>query len=105
MWITFTPTRRQTALKRLWITPILLWITFILRGSRVLMAKRITTAEERNKHDWRKSPSGRYPYTGDIENKRYLKDRSELFAKSGNGWWWYQGTPQGQFIGIDNEEG
>ena len=57
-----------------------------------------------NKHDWRKSPSRRYPYDGDIDNKRYLKDRSELFAKSGNGWWWYQGTPLGQFIGMDNDK-
>jgi hypothetical protein len=52
-----------------------------------------------NKNDWRKSPSKGFPYTGDVNNKKYLKDRAELFAKSGNGWWWYQGTPLGQFIG------
>ena len=69
-----------------------------------MMAKRIMTAKERNKHDWKKSPSRGYPYTGDVNDKRYLKDRSELFAKSGNGWWWYQGTSLGQYIGLDNEE-
>ena len=68
------------------------------------MAKRITTSEERNKHDWRKSPSKGFPYTGDIDNKRYLKDRSSFFAENGNGWWWYQGTPEGQFIGIEHDK-
>tara|TARA_R100001244_G_scaffold132225_1_gene107593 strand:- start:1033 stop:1275 length:243 start_codon:yes stop_codon:yes gene_type:complete len=54
-----------------------------------------------NKFDWRKSPARGFPYTGDVDNKKYLKDRSELFAKSGNGWWWYQGTAYGKFIGKD----
>ena len=43
-------------------------------------------------HDWRKNPRGEFPYTGDVNNKKYLKDRAELFAKNGNGWWWLQGT-------------
>ncbi|HIG58197.1 MAG TPA: hypothetical protein EYQ21_02175 [Flavobacteriales bacterium] len=59
------------------------------------------TKEDRNIHDWRKSPSKGFPYTGDVNNKKYLKDRAELFAKSGNGWWWYQGTPLGKFIGLE----
>jgi len=38
---------------------------------------------------WRKQPKG-FPYKGDILcNSKYLKDRRELFRKSGNGWWWY----------------
>lgn len=57
----------------------------------------------KNEHDWRKSPKGRFPYTGTIDNKKYLKDRAELFAESGNGWWWWQGTHLGKNIGKDNE--
>ena len=46
--------------------------------------------EHRSKHyDWRSNILKRgWPYTGGIENKKYLKDRSKLFAVSGNGWWW-----------------
>ncbi len=33
----------------------------------------------------------KYPYR-DNNSKKYLKDRAELFAKSGNGWWRWQGT-------------
>jgi hypothetical protein len=29
-----------------------------------------------------------------IKNKQYLKDRTELFNKYGNGWWWFQGFNQ-----------
>ena len=47
-----------------------------------------TKQKDINKFDWRKSPARGFPYTGDVDNKKYLKDRSELFAKSGNGWWW-----------------
>lgn len=38
---------------------------------------------------WRDQPRG-FPYgNGDVlRNKQYLKDRKELFDKSGNGWWW-----------------
>lgn len=41
--------------------------------------------------DWKLFPSTlKFPYNGDItNNKKYLKDRETLFAKSGNGWWWY----------------
>lgn len=56
-----------------------------------------------NEYDWRKTNknSRRWPYTGDVENKKYLKDRAELFAKSGNGWWMLQGTSLGKTIGND----
>jgi|TARA_R110002020_G_scaffold1430_1_gene6462 hypothetical protein len=40
-----------------------------------------------NSYDWKEYSRG-WPYTGGVSNKKYLKDRSELFAKSGNGWWW-----------------
>ena len=39
-------------------------------------------------------PVDKYPYKG-IKDKKYLKDRDELFNKNGNGWWWYQGTSFG----------
>lgn len=56
-----------------------------------------------NIHDWQNSTlktkhyitsNGRvksltWPYTGDITNPKYRLDRDTLFAKSGNGWWWY----------------
>ena len=30
-----------------------------------------------------------YPYKGHtLSNPQYIKDRNELFAKHGNGWWW-----------------
>ena len=35
-------------------------------------------------HDWKKFPKKRWPYKGDIENSKYLKDRAELFRSSGN---------------------
>jgi len=28
-----------------------------------------------------------YPYKG-LNNPQYIKDRDEIFAKNGNGWWW-----------------
>tara|TARA_R100001530_G_C4282955_1_gene146071 strand:+ start:108 stop:320 length:213 start_codon:yes stop_codon:yes gene_type:complete len=38
---------------------------------------------------WRKQ-SKRFPYGENVlEDKKYLKDRTELFLKHGNGWWWF----------------
>ena len=36
------------------------------------------------------SPLTNWPYGyGDVlEDKKYLKDRRELFREHGNGWWW-----------------
>jgi|TARA_R110000824_G_scaffold17372_6_gene70676 hypothetical protein len=46
-----------------------------------------------NPDDWKRTLHLRtFPYTGTVNNKKYLKDRAELFAKNGNGWWWLQGT-------------
>lgn len=56
--------------------------------------------EDRNLHDWRKSPSKGWPYES-INDPKYIEDRNKLFSKSGNGWWWYQGTSLGKFIGKD----
>ena len=44
----------------------------------------------RKLYDWKDYPSITWPYTGDdpLTNKKYLKDRSKLFAEAGNGWWW-----------------
>ena len=42
----------------------------------------------------------KFPYR-DIKSKKYLKDRDELFAENGNGWWWYQGTILGKKVKGD----
>lgn len=36
-------------------------------------------------------PVMKYPYKG-ISDKKYIKEKKELFKENGNGWWWYQGT-------------
>jgi hypothetical protein len=54
--------------------------------------------EDRNPHDWRKSPKGGFPYKG-IDDPKYIADRKALFEENGNGWWWYQGTSLGKLIG------
>ena len=61
------------------------------------MSTVVMTVEERNKHDWRKSPSKGWPYKS-IDDLKYIKERSEFFLENGgegcefNGWWWYQGS-------------
>ena len=40
-------------------------------------------------YDWRCKPG--WPYKGNDHPERdpqYIKDRDDLFRKSGNGWWW-----------------
>ena len=40
---------------------------------------------------WRQQKRG-FPYKEDLlTNKKYLKDRTELFREHGNGWWWIPG--------------
>ena len=40
-------------------------------------------------YDWKNKTRG-FPYKCELRtNKKYLKDRQELFNKSGNGWWWF----------------
>ena len=46
--------------------------------------------------DWKKFPKKSWPYKDDVLNDpKYLKDRAELFASTGdelapfNGWWWF----------------
>ena len=43
-------------------------------------------------YDWKSNKEKKgFPYDGDLRtNKKYLKDRKELFEKSGNGWWWFK---------------
>ena len=45
----------------------------------------------RSKHyDWRSNILKRgWPYSGDVGNPKYEKEKAELFAKHGNGWWWF----------------
>jgi hypothetical protein len=45
-------------------------------------------------YDWKRlKRSGNWEYMGDIEDPRYMKERTEYFEKSGNGWWIYAGHP------------
>ena len=45
---------------------------------------------DNKKYDWKSNRTkGEWPYTGDVGNPKYEKDRSELFAEGGNGWWWF----------------
>ena len=38
---------------------------------------------------WR-DQSKRFPYGENVlEDKKYLKDRREMFLEHGNGWWWF----------------
>jgi hypothetical protein len=38
---------------------------------------------------WRQQKKG-FPYKDDpLTDKKYLKDRAELFHEHGNGWWWH----------------
>ena len=57
-----------------------------------------------NIYDWQIMGSLRWPYTGDVNNKKYLKDRAELFAKSGNGWWWYKYDTQNVYLKSKKKE-
>ena len=42
--------------------------------------------------DWRTfRKSGYWEYTG-LDDPKYIKDRDELFAEGGNGWWWFTGV-------------
>ena len=43
------------------------------------------------KYDWKTSYNKGWPYKGDVNNPKYIKDRSKLFEENGNGWWIYQG--------------
>jgi len=58
--------------------------------------------EDINANDWKKRPSKGFPYK-DTDDPKYIKDRNKLFAESGNGWWWYQGTSLGKYIGKDED--
>ena len=41
-------------------------------------------------YDWQVNIFKRgWPYKGDIDDPKYLKERSELFIEGGNGWWWF----------------
>lgn len=63
-------------------------------GEDYLQNKRYEKRRNRNdlsQHDWRNWQQG-WKYNGDVDDKEYLKDRRELFAINGNGWWHYEGT-------------
>jgi len=61
------------------------------------------TLKHRIVYDWRKHRKG-WKYSSDApENKQWQKDRSELFAKSGNGWWWFSSNVIHKKINEDKE--
>ena len=37
--------------------------------------------------DWKNWTIG-FPYSDDIDDPDYIRDRLELFRTNGNGWWW-----------------
>ena len=52
--------------------------------------------KEKTNLAWRQQPRG-CPYKDDVLNdKKYLKDRAELFRENGNGWWWIPPSKQQQ---------
>ena len=53
------------------------------------MTKKRSNSEWDDWKSWRRG----WPYKKDApDDKKYIKDRDELFKEAGNGWWWYQGT-------------
>tara|TARA_Y100001951_G_scaffold103045_1_gene110999 strand:- start:951 stop:1262 length:312 start_codon:yes stop_codon:yes gene_type:complete len=50
---------------------------------------RRCTQKHKSVYDWKISTSG-WQYSSDApRNRQWRKDRAELFAKNGNGWWWF----------------
>jgi|TARA_R110000744_G_C18893749_1_gene508319 hypothetical protein len=41
-----------------------------------------------NEYDWQRNNNKGFPYDGDVDNKKYLEDRAQVFEANGNGWWW-----------------
>jgi len=48
-------------------------------------------ASRSNSLDWKYYRSGWQYSTDAPQNKKWKKDRAELFKKNGNGWWYYHG--------------
>jgi hypothetical protein len=63
------------------------------KGSSSLRPECIKCHKKEQKlYDWRKFPPNQWMYSTDApENKKWQKDRNELFKINGNGWWWYAG--------------
>ena len=65
-------------------------ISDVLFGSHP-WEERYCRLEHNVSYDWKKWHKT-YPYKGyTLTNPQYIKDRDELFAKNGNGWWWNDG--------------
>lgn len=45
------------------------------------------------KYNWKLYPKKYWPYTG-LDDPKYIKDRHDLIEEHGNGWYWFQGTPE-----------
>lgn len=43
-------------------------------------------------------------YDDPTKDPKYMKDRSELFMKNGNGWWWYQGTRDSAILNKETKK-
>ena len=42
-------------------------------------------------YDWKTFATREWPYKGDLNDPKYIKDRNKLFEENGNGWWVFQG--------------
>jgi hypothetical protein len=48
--------------------------------------------------DWKHWGNFPFPYKNNtLSDPQYIKDKEELFAKHGNGWWWGDGWWNGKF--------
>ena len=52
--------------------------------------------------NWKDYIDWLYPYNkrNILTDPKYIKDRNEIFAKHGNGWWWGDGWWNGKEITI-----
>lgn len=44
------------------------------------------TNATRVRYDWKSTGTG-WQYSGDVDDQKYMKDRTEFFNEGGNGWW------------------
>ena len=58
--------------------------------------------KDSNPNDWKKNPKSGFLYKS-IEDLKYIRDRNKLFKENGNGWWWFQGTSMGKYIGKNKD--
>ena len=55
------------------------------------LVEEVYLASRSNSLDWKYYRRGWQYSTDAPQNKKWKKDRAELFKKNGNGWWYYHG--------------